>query len=76
MSTTVYSGSHQTCAWEGNVFTADDVEAFRSSIRERALDLEHQETVADRLASFADTGAKQEFLSAFINEATTDEVLD
>jgi len=64
-----FAGSHERCTWTGQVLTADDIDALRDSLRERALDLARAAAVTDLLRDLAATGMAEAFVTSFLAEA-------
>ncbi len=75
MPTTVFTGSQATCTWTGNTWTEDEIVAMSADITERALDLAFEDDVAGRLQDLATTGASAEWLTEFLDEAVSDEIV-
>ena len=75
MPSTIFRGSQGTCAWTGDSWTEGEIVAMSTDISERALDLTHERDVADKLHDLASTGAATRWVTQFLEEATSHEVL-
>lgn len=75
MPTTVFAGSQASSTWTGRTWTEDEIVDMSSDITERALDLTFESGVAERLQDLASTGASAEWLTRFLEDAVSHEVL-
>ncbi|MCY3849376.1 MAG: hypothetical protein OXF75_01060 [Acidimicrobiaceae bacterium] len=75
MPTTVFAGSQANCRWTGRAWTEAEVVAMSADITERALDLTFERDIAGKLEDLASTGASAEWLTGFLTEAMSRELL-
>lgn len=75
MPTTVFTGSQATCTWTGSAWTEQEVVAMSAEITERARDLASESTIISKLQDLSSTGASDEWLTSFLQEAASRDVL-